>query len=231
MKVTNIPRKVNQREILMRKSLVLGIATLSMLLFVAAVYNPASATTYAVGVKVGDTADYNVALTSSANATRMHVFVYGIVGTTVTLNYSYTLKNGTTLKPLQISGDVATSSGLLLLFLLAKNLTKNDPIGSGSVFKINDTGTMEVAGATRTVNHFNITGFGIIGNIWWDKDTGILVKSAIGIIFVGWWNTTLTATSLWSAGLFGMSTTTLLLIGVVAIVVIALVVVLVRRRR
>jgi hypothetical protein len=216
------------RKIHLRKKAIACIGILSMLLLVTAAYNPASALTYAAGVKPGDTATYNVSLTPYPDSVKMHIFVFGVTGTTVTLNVSFTQKNGTETKPFQTSGDVATG-GALILWLLAKNLTTNNPLYSGSDLAINGTTTMSVGGQSRTVNYLNITGFGIVGNMYWDKDTGILVKSNLGIIFVGWWNTTLNSTSLWSPGLFGLSYTTIAIIGGGVVVLIALIVILRRK--
>jgi hypothetical protein len=46
------------RKIYLRKRAIACIGILSMLLLVTAAYNPASALSYTVGVKPGDTADY-----------------------------------------------------------------------------------------------------------------------------------------------------------------------------
>lgn len=220
----------------MRKKMVLGLGLLSMVLFVAMMCNPASAATYAVGVKVNDTADYDVSTTLSGktDATKMHVLVYGVVGTTVTLNLTYTFENGSQSKPEQLSGDVAGSNNVWY-YLIAKNLTTNDPISPSSILKINGTETMTAAGASRTVCHLNSTFIFDSGNVWWDRETGILVKSNLLILVslwplhFAWINATLTSTSIWSGGLFGLSTTTLIIIAVVGVVVIAAIVLLARR--
>jgi len=208
----------------------LGLGILSMLLLMTTA-SPASATTYAVGVAVGDTADYNVSLTYMPEAASMHLSVYGIVGTAVTLDYSFVFKNGSHSASSQLTGDIANGAGdLIYLYLIAKNLTTNDPIYSGSSFKINHTETMNAAGASRTVCHLNLTKGFTPGNIWWDRGTGLLVKSNFLFWIFGWYNLTLTATSKWSAGLFGLDTTTLLLIGGGAIVLIAVIAVVLRRK-
>nr|MDO8098728.1 hypothetical protein [Candidatus Njordarchaeota archaeon] len=178
-----------------------------------------------------DTADYSIAFSMEENATKLHLFVYGIVGTTVTLNMSYTFNNGSTSKPEQATGDIATGAGdIIYLFLIAKDLTTNDPIYSGSSYKINHTETMTVAGASRTACHLNLTGGFTPGNLWWDQQTGIVVKSNFLLWIFGWFNMTLTATSLWSAGLFGLSWTTLAIIGGAAVVLIAVIAIVLRRR-
>jgi len=215
----------------LRKRVIVSIGILSVLLFVTTAYNPASATTYAVGVRVGDTADYDVSITPEPDFAKMHVLVYDISGTTVTLDVSYIFKNGSHSASIQYTGDIETGSGdaLWMWYLIAKSLTTGDPILSGLLVKINDTGTMTVAGASRTVCHLNIN-WALVGNMWWDQETGILVKSNIAIIFFGWYNVTLTSTSLWSAGLFGLSWTTLLIIGSAAVVLIAVIAIVLRRR-
>jgi len=210
----------------MRKRLVLSLATISMILLVTAVCNPASATSYAVGVKVGDTADYTASATGEPFS-KMHLSVYGIVGTVVTLNLTYYYPNGTLHDQSTVTGDLLTGSGGILLFLIARNLTQGDPVYSGSTMKVNKTVTMTVAGASRSVNYVNLTmGY---WQFYWDKETGLMTQ--VRFLFFGWMNLTLTSTSLWSAGLFGLSWTTLAIIGGGAVVLIAVVALVLRRRK
>jgi len=221
-----------------RKRIVTALAILAMFLFVTATCNSASGTTYAVGVKAGDTADYTISITGEPNSTAAHVYFCSVVGTTVTLNASLILKNGSHSKPEQYTCDVAADHDLMW-YLIPSNLTTNDPIHPGCEMKINKTEPMTVAGASRTVVYLNYTSlhspfpyYYPTGGIWWDRQTGIGVKATIRnvnplTLAVSWFNYTLTSTSLWSPD---FSTTTILLVGAVALIVIIATVVLLRKR-
>jgi subtilase family serine protease len=89
---------------------------------------------------------------------------------------------------------------------------------------------MVVAGVNRTLNYVSYSVLLFSANLYWDKNTGVLVKATISSLF-GEINVTMTATNMWSpsGGLF--SPTNLIIIGAVVIVVIALAVVLSRRRK
>lgn len=74
-----------------------GLALLSILIILTFTFRPSWAADYSkVGVRVGDTADYDAQIAyKSSDVTRLNVLVYGIVGTMVTLNITYYFRNGT----------------------------------------------------------------------------------------------------------------------------------------
>jgi hypothetical protein len=208
----------------MRKRMIAVLGLLSMVLLVTDMCNPASAATYAVGVKINDTADYTVSATG-ANYTTAHFYVYGIVGTTVTLNMTFYDNTSTNVGSVDITGDITIGSGSIWCFLIGRNLNATDPVFSGSVVTINETVQMSFAGASRQCNHLSASGGSI--NVYWDKATGIMAK--INLHTMGWLNMSMTATSLWSGGLFGLSTTTLIIIAVAGVVIVAAIVLVARR--
>jgi hypothetical protein len=101
-------------------------------------------------------------------------------------------------------------------------------------YVINETTSMLVAGAVRTVNHLRIAadnyGAGDYHpDIYWDKATGVLVKANI-LRYSTWTNITMLSTNMWSNG----DWTTLLLIGggvALVIAVACLVASVIRKRR
>jgi hypothetical protein len=133
-------------------------------------------------------------------------------------------------EPFQVNVTAPNNFGMAFnfVFLIAANLTINDPVFSGSTGKINDTTTMIIAGANRTVNHLKIAG----GELedYWDKSTGIMVKLNFYLIS-GWLNFTMTSTNLWSPSGFSLSTTTLIIIGGIAVIVIVAAMLLLRRHK
>jgi hypothetical protein len=150
-----------------------------------------------------------------------------------TVNASWYFSNGTLDEPASFSAPVDVNSSIIVLslFLIAKGLTKGDPIYPTATDIINDAATMTVAGASRTVDE-EFTGF---DSFYWDQATGITAGFNLG--FPGdWLNITMTSTNMWSSGWLSTTTlskTTLLLIGgvVIAVVMVAVAVVLVRRRK
>lgn len=214
----------------MRKKMAYGLALLSILLVVSAMYTPALATTYEVGVQVGNTADYTASITSSDD-TKLQLSVFSVSGTVAIFNASYYFANGTKDSSTSYSQtcDVnsASGSGLGWFLLIAKNLAAGDPAYPTASFIINETTTMIVAGTNRTVNHLSLVN-GLL-NLYWDKPTGIMVK--MNLFFIGWLNFTMTSMNMESGG--GLSTTTLLLVGGVAavVIIIAAAVVVMRRRK
>ena len=227
----------------MRQKLVYSLALLSILLFFSTTIINASATTYTVGVTTGTTASYNVTQTGSTSTTTVTLTVTGVSGTTITYTGTGTLPNGT-IVPVPGTGDVST--GTAFPFFIGANLGPGDAIGStyGFALTINNTETMTVGGASRSVNHLNWT-IALMGtvlaafNLYWDKPTGMLAEGqfyALAGLSGSWLNWTMTSAgitggSTGSGAPSGLSSTELLLIGVVVVVVVVVALVLVLRRR
>lgn len=231
----------------MRQKLVYGLALLSIFLFFSTTIINASATTYTVGVTAGTTASYNVTQTGYTSSTTVTLKVTSVSGTTITYAATGSLPNGTT-EAVPGTGDVST--GTAFPFFIGANLGSGDVIGSeyGFAFTINDTETMTVGGASRSVNHLNwtwaLTGTVLVAlNLYWDKPTGMLAEwqfyenlTIVGGPAASWLNMTMTSAgitvgSTGSGAPSGLSSTELLLIGVVVVVVVVVALVLVLRRR
>ena len=147
-----------------------------------------------VGVKVGDTADYETSV-SYVDYNRTHMLVYGIIGTVITANFTDYNRDGTVNKTWQIAGDISIGAYPMFLYFTAANLTAGDPSYAGSTWTINETITMTVAGIPRTVNHIRLPDGSF--EAYWDKATGLMTKlNAFVIIY--WYNYTMISTDAWS---------------------------------
>jgi hypothetical protein len=197
---------------------------------------PTSATSYQLGVQTGNYADYSVSVTSIPGAARAHLSVSKVSGTVATLDLTFTYSNGSLVpngffSSLHPSIDVASTNGSqgLFVFLIAANLTVGDAIYPTSSMTLNGNSTMIATGVNRTVNHFQMAVGGTSYNIYWDKDTGILVQMN--------WDTdafdanfTMSGTNMWSAGIFNPMTA--VVIGAVAaIMIVGVGFVLLRKRK
>lgn len=176
------------------------LAVLLALLTMLANCTSASAADYTkVGVKVGDIADYKTS-TDWGTYNRTHLLVYGVVGTVVYLNFTDYNTDGTVNNTRQIMGDILIGTWPIYLYLTAANLTAGDPIWSGSWAKINETITMTVAGASRTVNHLRTRASSQMPDgtfeVYWDKETGLMTK--LNVWYFGWINMTIISTDAWS---------------------------------
>jgi hypothetical protein len=219
------------RDVQMRKKVAYGLMLLSILLVVSTAFNPAAAAPnyQLVGVKVGNTADYSTSIGNSTYTspdTRLHISVFSINGALVTFNSTYYFSNGTADPEPDKSFQVNVTKPIFLdwISLVAANLSAHDPIYQGSTITINETTSMIVVGANRTVNHLSLAG---MENFYWDLATGIMVKMNFWLLL--WLNYTMTATNMWSGG--GLPMEVILIGGVAAIVIIAAAAILLRRRK
>jgi hypothetical protein len=218
----------NGGEIL-KKTLSFTLAALTIILVLSVTINIAPAANYTkLGVQVGDYAVYKSSITSSTiNKTVM--LIYGIVGTTVYLNFTNYLPNGAIASKDQAITDTVGGSFVGWAYITASNLTANDPVYSGAAYKINETKSMTIGGAARTVNHMNFTGFGTYLDDYWDKTLGIMVKLNF-FILIGWWNYTLISFTSPGAPIAGISLTTIAAIGEGVVIILLLVYIVVSRR-
>jgi hypothetical protein len=120
----------------------------------------------------------------------------------------------------------------MLNVLVAKNLTTNDRIYSGSPIKINDSSVLTFGGVPRIINHARI--FGGLYEFWWDKDTGLIVK--MNLYSVAWLNMTMISTTAWfpaaPSGLFDNPLMLpLLVMGALVVVLLVAIVVVARRKK
>jgi hypothetical protein len=180
----------------MKKSLVYGLAVISVLLLLTVTYNPVAAADYTnVGVKIGDTSTYHFSYDSSTD-NKSTLLVWGIIGTYVTLNETHYHPDGSVDFTSQWFPDVYAGSVFDWLFLIASGLQKDDLVYHNAPdYKINDTSHMILGGANRSVNHLR-TSDGLI-EVWWDRQTGLMTKLNLWL-YTAWWNYTLISTTAWS---------------------------------
>lgn len=209
------------------------LVSLSLIIFAATVQASQAADYTKVGVKVGDTADYSVSATGAGSgyaSGAMHLEVQSVSGTTITIKLSGTGIPGNATP----SGDISTGSGALFPFVIAANLATSDAVYSGAIWSISGSATMNVAGQSRTVNQMSysvtILTITVSYSVNWDKATGLFVGLNMTFGTAASVSIAMTSTSLWSAGLFGLSTGTLLLIGVGVVIIIGIAVALKRRK-
>ncbi len=185
----------------MRKNAIYSLAVLSILVFGATMVRPAGAADYSqVGVKVGDTAFYDVQKTYDSYEIMVDILVYGIVGTTITLNLTYYDAYWNPY-PEQWLGDIYNGAGNpLYLFLITPHLQAGEAIYSSASLLIQETVTMKVAEVSRSVNHHcsGDPGSGWYLDAYWDQATGMIVQLRFYYSLMGWLNVTMTSTSLWS---------------------------------
>jgi len=191
--------------------------TILMIILSASLLGTASAQTYTPGVAVGDVFKYRYEFSTDVNGSEqvsipstfdalaeqaktidyIQMTVTSISGSTVTAQMLTQFKTGTQ-QTYTGTVDVATGQGQLAQFLIASNLTVNNPLHSGSKEIINGTTTKTYpSGVTRDLNYQNLTAQYVVPpeqlsqyNItvslsqvnkqeaYWDKQTGALTQLA-----------------------------------------------------
>jgi hypothetical protein len=139
-----------------------------------------------------------------------------------------------------VTGDISTGSNNTWWYLIAANLSTNDPICNESVYRINETITMTILGVSRLVNHLAYNDSSAPGEYWhgdyyWDKETGLVVEiyqdsNATGSHWTG--TLSLASTTVFPTSLNPIPLWVFLAVGIViAAVVLTSSVVLIRARR
>jgi hypothetical protein len=226
----------------LRNKIVYGLALFSILLFFSTTINTATATSYTVGVTAGTSADYSVKQTGTTATGTIHINVTSVSTPKITYKESGSWANGTTITEFTVTGDV--SDGSSLLWFIGADLAAHDPVYTSALASINETVTMTVGGASRSVNHINLTiGSGsivyVIINAYWDKPTGLLAQIMLYYTTIGWTNMTLSSTTAWGGGgglggegtILGMSVTGLAAVGGALVIIIVIAVIVLRRRK
>lgn len=165
----------------------------------------------AVGVQVGDWAEYTVTGAFQGNFTdpfenvaSMRVTVVNIVDTNVTVEAHMYFENGSDTVELGWI-DVDTGNGTHQGWLIAANLNEGDRIYSSnqtmfSELTINETITREYLGSTVEVNHFiiNVTtppnpfyNMSLLMDWYWYRDSGIVAEMRMYTLMEGMGNTTM----------------------------------------
>jgi multisubunit Na+/H+ antiporter MnhC subunit len=152
-----------------------------MLLCAAAVAVPSLAADYTqVGVENGDWVGYSYTLSSSGTGSMSgtaRIDITQVSGTHVTVSYKVTYSSLSVTQ--NYTGDISTGSGGICSFVIAAGLSAGDLLYMGAPFTINETISMYIAGASRTLNTLAISVAGASMNLWFDKETGMLLKESL----------------------------------------------------
>jgi hypothetical protein len=186
----------------MRRELTCAVALASLLLLLAVGCAPARAVDYNVGLSVGNTATYSASITK-ANITSQAIVVAWTNVSALRLATTYHYANGTE-KTRYDTWDVryGPTGNLTLAFsfewlkVVAANLNAGDNLWlAGDPAPINQSITMIVAGASRTVNLWQIEQDLFV---YWDRATGLMVQLNMNLgPLLGWINYTMTTTNAW----------------------------------
>jgi hypothetical protein len=195
--------------------------------------SPAAAADFSrVGVKTGDWVEYSFNTTNGSifgNWNRFAVVFQNVTGVMAALNFTFFNPDGSENSSYIRSGNVSNSMAtvqvqnmsvlepILFFFLIPAGLSANDPVFDGAPFRINETTTTVAGGTPRTTNHFSasvgdVSTIYLNMSIFWDKPTGLMVRTDLYINGIGWERLTLTSTSLWNNLFFGLAPSTVLLI-------------------
>jgi hypothetical protein len=211
----------------MRKKVTFTLVLFSIILLSSAMTTPSQAADYyKVGVKVGDVVEYSISI-SNSDMVSIVIRVEDISVSVVQLNVTYYYSAHPT-QSVNSPFDVTSGYGLYYL-LIAPELSVGDPIYLGSSLMINETVTMTVAGVSRTVNHLNYSAGIVFGDYYWDRDTGLLVKSTFRFPF-GSENLSLMSTTAFGAP-FPTGLVLLLASGIASSVGVIVLIIWVRPRR
>jgi hypothetical protein len=146
-----------------------------------------------VGVKVGDWAYYSTNITQPGmtGMRNANFTITKVDRGNVTITIAQYFKNGTMSTQI-LWGNVSNgeSNTIFAFFLIAANLSKDDPLFYSAPLWINDTTSMTIFGESRICNQLIIQG----DYFYWDQATGITTKASF--TGLGSWN--MTSTSLWS---------------------------------
>lgn len=193
-------------------------AVIALVLFSSSIIVTSQAADYTkIGVRAGDRADYSV---DRSGPDRLRIEVTEVTGVFVNITYTDYWSNGTVVDVSTARGDV--SSGDLAELLVCRGLQAGDQLYQGATgLYFNNTLSMEIAGATRTVNEIILSGD---QHIYYDQQTGIFAR----LVHPGTANYTMISTNMW----WPVDPMVLILIGggVAAVAVVAVAAIVIRRR-
>jgi hypothetical protein len=178
--------------------------TFTMALFMLLLFSSASSTLAYAGnyakadLNLGDTADYLVSRSdiSPKVVNRMNLLVVNVTDPTVGFNVTFYYTNGSRYQSFLRLGNFST--GYLYQYVIAPNLSPGDPISdTANAPMINETVLMVIMGGVRPVNHLSHRVGGTRVQYYWDKASGLMVKSSDNSTG-SWMNFTLVSTSVWS---------------------------------
>jgi hypothetical protein len=181
---------------MMKRKLVWTMMLLTLVLSAGIVVSPIAAANYSkIGVRTGDYAVYSTRYTLST-ANRTYVFVSNAVDTFSNLTITDYFADGSLQQSYAVFGNVSKGEALVWYWLVPANLSAGDLIYDGASRKVNETITMMVAGASRSVNYVGYNIGTIVFDIYYDRATGIMVRENIKTGY-SWGNRTMISTNLW----------------------------------
>jgi hypothetical protein len=133
-----------------------------------------------VGVKSGDWVAYSYTMTSSSTGSvsgTARVDITQVIGTYVMLTFKVTYSGYTVTQ--SYNGDISTNSGGICAYVIAAGLNAGDPLYMNAPMAINETKSVDIAGASRTVNCYEIGMSGTSVEMWYDQGTGMLLKDSL----------------------------------------------------
>jgi hypothetical protein len=208
---------LRENHIIMKRIMYVFTAIAALLILTSASAPTVTAANYqAIGVSVGDIATYKYTLTTGPPYDEINSTVttfLGLNGANVTIMRSYNYLNGT-----YFNSDIRTENittyvpgGIVWRRLIPANLDVGDPLQIGSPYKVNQTFTATLAGASRTIINASFLSSAVSCCKQYDRSTGILVRSILYLGSGDWENITLVSTTAWSPsapsqGIFNMTT-------------------------
>ena len=197
----------------MNKKLVASSTFILLLLVFPTVGSVFAQTQALPGVSVGDTFTYDS--TNSWNSTNpvdvvpayliaqnqsvLQITVQQVTSSTVALERVWTYKNGTQQNSTEIDEVNSGLTGTILLY--ATNLTAGGLLFPGATdlpYVINSTAFRSYSGSFREINHIEVNNTGIEGeaysylNLYFDKQTGVLVEYYLTTVYTATPNQTIT---------------------------------------
>lgn len=169
---------------------------------------PVAAFDYVPGATPRDTVSYSVTTGSTGlsdpivnrftKVTSIDMTVVSVIGQDITVRQLWRFSNGTDDRQIILSGNVASGTGNYsnisygsIRWFIAGGLKVRDLLGISSVpsANVNSTLSASYAGATRTVNTWNVTTidpmFSERDLHFWDKNTGLLLERLYTVTYQG----------------------------------------------
>jgi hypothetical protein len=192
----------------------IAVSAFVLALLIASTAGCAFAQVQAVpGVSVGDTftyqstylwsstnpADVAPAYLIAQNESTLQVTVQQVTGSTAVLGEVFTYKNGTQMSTTETDEVNSGITGTVLLY--AANLTAGGLLFPGATdlpFVVNGTSFRDFSGEIREINHIEVNNTGVEGtvysymNLYFDKQTGVLVEYYLTTVYTSLPNQTVT---------------------------------------
>ncbi len=186
----------------MREALRLFSPALVLVLLSFQTIGTTAAGNYAPGTRIGDTVSYTVTSANQihdplvgpfTNASSIDMSVVAVSGQNVIVNQLWRYTNGTEDRTITLSGNVESGNGNYTIFggvrwFIAGGLRVHDPLRFLPNANITSTLSARYAGASRTVNLWNVTesdgAFERESHVW-DRNRGLLLELSYLVSYPG----------------------------------------------